>query len=322
MKLFAPKTAEKDFVGDMLPHNRKEVFKDVLKLHFKMLLACGLLVFAFMIPLHFTAIWEALVKAQISASLGQKPTLEQISNATLSIISFSNMRGLIDIVGFIVLFIGLSGLARVIKRYAYEENVYFRYDFMEGIRENWLQYSLLGLIVGVLKFVCTYINNTATLAAGHGEVYSYLGLIPTILFSVFLIPTAMYAAVNMSVYKNSFRQNVKIGFALYAKRLWKTILAVICCAVVFIPQMIPNLICLIVGRIVSSVILPFIMLGWWLFAYNGLDDLINPKFAPELVGKGTVPLSEKALADIELRKQLEVQKKEQQKHNKNNSKKK
>ena len=66
------------------------------------------------------------------------------------------------------------------------------------------------------------------------------------------------------------------------------------------------------------------MLGWWLFTYNGLDDLINPKFAPELVGKGTVPLSDKALADIELRKQLEAQKKEQQKqqkHNKSNSKK-
>ncbi len=318
MRLFAPKTAQKDFNSDMLPHNRKQVFKDVFKLHYKTFFACGLLVFLFMLPLHLTALWEAIVKAQISASLGNNPTDEQFFNAVMSIVSFSNMRGLIDVAGFVVLFVGLSGLARVVKKYAFEENVYFRYDFVEGIKENWLQYTMLGIMVGILKFVCTYINNTATLASGSGEIYSYLGLMPAILFSIFLVPPAMYAAVNMSVYQNSFRQNVKIGFALYAKRLWKTILAVICCAVPFVVQMIPNLICLIVGRIISSVVLPLVMLGWWLFAYNGLDELINPKFAPDLVGKGTVPLSEKALADIEQRKQLEALKK-QQKHN-NNSK--
>lgn len=309
MSLFTPKTALEDFTGDMLPHNRREVFKDVFKLHHRTLLLCGLILFVFLLPLHITALWEAIVKAQISAGLGEKPTEEQIFKATTSIISFGNMRALIDIVFWILFFVGFAGIARVIRQFGWEENVYFRYEFVVGIKDNWAQYSVTGLLVGIVRFICIYIGNTAVLASGQGEIYSYLGLIPTVLFMIFLLPPAMYAVVNMSVYKNSFRQNVKIGFALYAKYFWKTVLAVICCSAVFIPQIIPNLICIIMGRIISSFLLPFIMLGWWLFAYNGLDGLINPKHAPELIGRGTTPISEEGLAEIERRKQLEENKK-------------
>lgn len=322
MKLFAPKIAEENYTMDMLPHTRKQVFWDIVKLHHRTLILCGLILFAFMIPLHLSAIAEYAYRASLSQNITENSPPEQLTEMLLSLISFGNTRRLIDVPLWILFFIGLSGVARVIRQYAWEENVYFRYEFAEGIKSNWKQYSVLGLLVGILTFVCTYIYNLSTLSADKGSVYSYLGVIPSVLFSVLFIPPLLYSLVSVSVYKNTFRQNVRMGLVLYARQLWQTVLTVICCAVVFIPQMIPNFYCIIIGRVLSSLVLPFLMLGWWLFAYNGLDKSINPKFAPELIGRGTVPLSEKMLAEMERRRGLEEQKDKKRKTERSENKRK
>ena len=166
--------------------------------------------------------------------------------------------------------------------------MYFRYDFLTGIRQNLTQTVLLAVLAGILRFVCNYIYNLSLLLPEE-EVFSWLGVIPTILFSVLCIPPAAYATVCIALYGNSFRQNLKLGFMLYARHPWKSVLAVLCGMIVFLPQYLSNFYCIVIGRIVGSILIPIISLGFMLFSFNALDERINPEFHPELVGKGTFP---------------------------------
>lgn len=281
---FKPKTASKDFQRSMLPHNRREVFADVVKLHWGKLFLLGLLALAFSLPLHIVAVMQDFYTMQLPVETAG----DDLGQIILQWISNSNTTALIEILCLMFFAIGLAGMIRVIRQLAWEENMYFRYDFITGIKQNMTQMVLLALITGVVRFICNYILNLSMLITS-GEVYSYLGIIPSVLLSVVCIPPAAYAVVCIAVYGNSFRQNIKIGFILYAHHTWKTLLAVICGLMIFIPQYIPTFYTIVIGRLVSSICIPFIMLGWVLFTFNGLDEKINPRFHPELIGKGVFP---------------------------------
>lgn len=285
---FKPKTASKDFQKSMLPQNRRQVFADVVKLHWGKLLLLGLLVFAFSLPLHITALLQDLYAMQLPV----ENSGDELPQIILQWISNSNTTALIEIPCFVFLAIGLAGLMRVIRQLAWEDNMYFRYDFLTGVKQNMAQMVLLALLVGAVRFICNYILNLSMLITADG-VYSYLGIIPSVVLSIICVPPAAYATVCIAVYGNSFRQNIRIGFMLYARHPWKTLLAVVCGLIVFIPQCIPTFYTIVFGRIISSILVPFIMLGWVLFSFNGLDEKINPQFHPELVGKGTFPQAQK-----------------------------
>lgn len=287
MALFKPKTSKTDYTQSMLPQNRKEVFFDVVKMHFWKLLICGFILLLFALPLHFTD----LLTFFYQAGLYEKLVLEEldVEEVAFMMVSFSNFMGLINILLYMLFAVGLAGVARVIKLLAWEENAFLRYDFFAGIRQNASQYVLLGFIVGLLAFICRYVNNLSTLV--EGNIYGYLGIIPTVLCMLLLAPVAAYMTVCIAVYNNKFLQNSKICFVLYFKDAPKTLLACLCCFAVFIVQLIPNFYCHLIGRIVASILIPFVMLGWFLFAFNALDKTVNNKFYPELIGKGVTEVS-------------------------------
>lgn len=66
--IFGFKTAKSDFVPDMLPHTRKQVFFDVCKLHFGKLLLCGFIMFCFSLPLHLSAVFSELYGLSVMES--------------------------------------------------------------------------------------------------------------------------------------------------------------------------------------------------------------------------------------------------------------
>lgn len=292
---FKPQTAVNDYERSMLPQTRKQVFFDITKLHFWKLLLLGFVILLFSLPIHIYAISQNMYEAALQATYTDiflNGSAEEIAKAQLelnnSVVSFSNTRALCDIVLFMFFALGMAGVSRVIRRLAFEENTYLRHDLIAGIKENGAQFVLIALFVGIAAFGCNYIQNQAmtTYIVTGKSLYTWLGLIPAILLAVIFIPPAMYAASCIAVYKNKFRQNVRIGFILYISSAWKTLLAVICCLLIYAIQYIPLPYCNIIGRTLSGILTPFVMLGWQLFALNRLDQKINPKFYPELIGKG------------------------------------
>lgn len=282
--MFKPKTAKTDYGVDSLPKNRREIYFDVLKLHFPEMLMYGGLMLLFAFPVHFVAMAGDFYQMQIYSSLPATPGEEQISSVVQSLMTFEIIRNLINIPLLVLFSVGLAGMARIIRQYSWGENVYFSRDFALGVRQNGRQFALIALIAGVIAFVCNYISIAAS--AVTSDVYGWLGIIPSVLCAVFLIPVAGYALVACSCYENKFSANLKIGRVCYFRYLWRTLLAVICCIAVFIVQMLPFFWCHLIGRIAASLLIPFILLGWYLFAMGRLDEAVNKKLHPELVNKG------------------------------------
>lgn len=279
---FRPKHATKEYTQSMLPQTRRQVYFDVFKMQFLKLFVCGLILLVFALPLHLTAIMKDLSETAIYAGYNAGEITAE--SAYSSIQSMRVITSAVEIIGYVILAIGFAGVARIIKKLAWEENVYVGSDLIKGIKQNIGQYILLALLLGAIVFVCKYAFYRSPSDAGN--VNFWLGLIPTVLCALVLAPIAAYMSVTIAVYGIGFVKNIKYAILLYKNNFFKTLLACIVCFIPYVVQLIPNFYCHLFGRIVSSVMIPFVMLGWFLFAYNSLDKTINKEYYPELIKKG------------------------------------
>lgn len=281
--MFKPKAAKKDYDESMLPKTRKEVFFDVLKNNWGKFILYGIFVLLISFPIHFTAVAEVFYRNYIYAQINSG-ALTELAGAN-AMISASNTLALIDIPLIALFAVCFSGVCHIMRQFVWEENVYIRYEYVKGIKQNAVQFLILGLLVGLVRFACIWFGNIITVSAG--EAAYYVSYLPTAWFLIILAPPAAYMTVCIPIYAVKFHQNVKYAFMLYFKNLFKTLLAVIVCALAFIPQLFPIPLCQIIGRAVSSLLVPIILLGWYCFAFDRLDTTINKRFYPELVGRGT-----------------------------------
>ncbi len=282
---------ETKFTSDMLPRNRREVFVDVLRQHWGRFLSFGLLVLIFALPLNSMAIYSDMYLGKMYASVGDSSDKDALVKLAAQLTAFDNFRYLCDIPLYMIFAVCLAGLARVVRQYAWEENVSFRHDFGLGIKQNVKQYLLFAFMFGVVRFGCHYLDNLL----GATSV-KWLAVVPTAVCTVLLVPTCAYAVVGCSVYENSFVRNLRVGFRCYARHPWKSLLATVGGLAIFLLQndvwgylfdMSTVMTIHIIGRIVGCAAVPFIMLAFWLFAYNVFDETINVAEHTELVGKGT-----------------------------------
>lgn len=266
----------------MLPKNRKEVFFDVVKNNWGRFLLYGCLVLLISLPLQVSAVLGDLYQMQLSSMLDAGQITSQ--EAVLLASSSDNTLALTGILCWVIFAIGLSGLAHIMRQHAWEESVYFRYEYIKGIRQNAGSFILLGLLTGLVRFACGWFHNVILLNGGNA--YYYAGYLPAAWAAVLLLPPAAYLAVCIPIYSVKFYQNVKTAFMLYFKNLFKTVLAVALCGAVFLLQLIPGFYVQIVCRVAICFALPFILLAWFLFTYDRLDETVNPKWYPFLVGRG------------------------------------
>ncbi len=286
MKLFAPKAAGRDFTLSQMPHNRREVFWDVLRLHWKSLLLMGLLTFLFTVPLHYVGIFQQLQTAELlegveaAAPEDQRMLLGQAA-------ALQNTCALWEIPCLLLTALCLAGLLRVIRQYAWLENVYIRSDFFVGIRQNWGQSLLLALLTGIVSFAVRWCANGA--AFQPNDLLSLTMLAPLLIALLCGIPTAAYAAVLLPVYDGSLWKKLRVGMFLLAKNPFRTFGALFLCLIPMALYLLPNLLLQVAARIVYSILTPCVLLGWFLFASTRLDTHIYPKYYPSLVGRGIFP---------------------------------
>ena len=279
---FRLKKAEKDFTPDMLPTTRKGVFKDVLKLHFLTLIKLGLLLLLFSAPIHLLAGMEQIYVAYLHETVGTA-TPEAVAQVTYQTVFISNLRAAVNIPLLMLFSVGFSGATRIIRQFAWEENVSFGHDFSVGVKQNFKQMLLLSFIVGLCNFICVFISNTSYTA--DNVFVTYAVYIPMAV-CVLLMPVAAYMTVCIPVYSNTFRQNARVGFALYFKTFFRSLLAILCAGVLFITFFIPNFYVCFFGRLVATVFVPFSMLGYYLYALQQLDKFVNAGRFNSLIAKG------------------------------------
>lgn len=280
--LYAQKASGMDYTAAMLPHSRKAIFYDVIKLRGWKMFQLGLILLAFAFPIHLLALLQDVFVAHIHAVSPALPVQE----LTARTVSFQNIRALINIPLLVLFSVGFSGVSHILRQYGWGENVDFVYDFCKGIRQNSGQMAFLAICAGVINLLCTFCKGLSYTT--ENVLSSYFVFLPTIFSVGILLPIGAYMTVCIPVYSNSFRQNLKLGAALYLKYWKKTIPIMLFFGSIFLIFLIPSFYCHLFGRLIASLLIPVLVLGFNLFAYERLDESVNPRFFPELVGKGTI----------------------------------
>ena len=273
-----------DFTEDMMPSTRRAVFKDVMSLHWFDLLKLGLLLLAAILPVIVMSITADAYEARIYSALADPAADEALFAARADAVSFRNTTALVSIPLYMLFNVVLAGAIRLIRQYAWEEVAFFWGDLGKGIKQNWKQYIAVGLLMGAQNAIGSYLT-------GYGVINQQKALI--IAGGIFrgiawiiIFPVCAYMLVQISVYGNTFRQNFRVGSALFAKSPVKTIAVLLAVCAVTAISLIPNFICHIAGYAFGALLAPYTMLVWFLFTSAQLDKYINPTHFPELVGRG------------------------------------
>lgn len=269
--LFRNRAAKQDCTAASLPSTRAAVFADVVRLQSFKLVLCGLVTLTASLPfLLFTLLqdgWQLSLYQQVQAG---EMTAEM---AALYQINMTRLIALLKIPAFLLMGIALAGVGRAIKLLAWEEPVMFWPDLRQGIRQNIRQMSALAGGIGLIGFLEAYV-------AGQGiQWLSYL--------AVFLPgPIAAYLSVCICVYDLPLRQQMQYALLLFSKHPVKTWVAFAAGLAPFLLKQIPNPYIHIAVGLLLGLLIPFIMLGWFCFAFGQMDVVINPVRYPQLLHRG------------------------------------
>lgn len=275
------KTAEQAYTANMLPSTRKAVFFDVLNLHWKELLLLGLILLLFYLPLLLCGVFRDLFISGLYDTLQQQSNGQSWGN---TLIYLDVLYALICTVLTVIFSVGLSGVSRVIRQYAWLENVHIPTDFGKGLKDNYKTVCALCFLAGLIYTLCLTVYYTA---GSYASMFlSCLSMVPIGLSVLVVFPIFAIAAVMVPIYTNRLTGLLKNAFLVYSRTLGKTLLYLIVCLVPYIPALLPNFYCHLFGSIAAVLLTPFVLLGWTLYCYGPFDRFINPVVCPELIGKG------------------------------------
>ena len=274
--------AHTDYTPQMLPQNRKAIFFDVLQLQWRKLLLLGGILVLFSLPLLLSAVFGSIYSANFIAA-AEASGLDPVLTAG-GLRRFDLLHSAVNIGLFLIFLIGLAGVLRILRQFAWEENVHMPTEFAAGIKNDYGQLALLGGLGGAVAFLCKWVLYFST--GYRSGITAAVSLIPLATSVFLLLPAACLCLAMIPVYANSLRADLKNAFYVYFSAPLRVLGTLLVCAVVWVPCLLPRLFWQVIGHLFGFLTLPVILLAWLLFCFARFDVSINAENCPELVGKG------------------------------------
>ena len=258
-----------------LPHNRKEVFFDLLK-HRKMsLFALSCFVFMFFIPLAVDLFYFNFLE---SAALAAD------KDEYLFSLLFYSM--LIMLPCMLIGFLGLAGGFYVMKKMVWQEGISISVDFFQGVKENWKRALINGAIFGILLFGFVIGGSYLLIFSPMEPVWCGIGIGALILV---LLLFGMVISLNFTqevYYDNPFRATFKNSFSFLALLNWKIFVIFLFSTGAVVALCCINLITMAIGMFLFAILNSVVIALYTLVAHSAFDKYINAEHHPEMVGKG------------------------------------
>lgn len=276
------KVKEVDITKNELPHTRRQVFFDLLKHQKRQMVSFSMLLFVFFLPL----VVDVLIFNQyvIGASL----TIDSIQLASSTVFSLIIYMMIISIPCMMVGFVGLGGMFHVLKNIVWQEGVITGPDFFSGIKKNWKQSLIFGLIFGLSLFLLIagslFLLRTQ-ISADLPWVHS-IGIGLCVVQFIIISIVIMYA-MNYSVYySNSSREVLKNSFIFFTAKFFKNILLFILTIGILVVLMFIDFIAQIVVFGLFALFSSFMFVSWTLLTHEAFDQYINKDNYPDFYEKG------------------------------------
>ena len=256
-----------------LPDNRRKEFFYLIKYRWKSILLIGGLLFLFSIPL----LGSILLKDLKAISIVTTSDGEDVSSLLINDLFYS----VFIVPSFVILFIGLSGVYRVVRNYIWAEGVIFKSDFLIGIKQNWFPFALDGFIFSVLFYglyiATVYIN------------IPYLKYLPIAVCFILIYPVILIHTNLTVVYKNNYFKQMKNALLIYIRRAYiylPLFILLITIPFVFFIFYIPLIVKYIILILFVNLFLPFFILLFNTYSISVFDYYINKENHQEIYKKG------------------------------------
>lgn len=278
--LYKLKKQQSECTEQNLPHNRWQVFWDVIKRRWRFLLATSLLTSIFCLP-YFA--WNWIVNQAI-----RQLTLNADTVDFVKLLAYVNTKGVVNIALFALCGVGISGGVYVVQRLVWGE-VVFVGDFWQGVKDkpwkNAVVFALLGVAVWCVEFVFVYVPSVEMSAFQRMLMYGF-----SVLLVAYVAAVCVFFAVQNAVYKVGFGVCFKNSLVLALKGLLPITGFLV---VAIIPQTVPfffyNTVVDVVGYVVVALFgVGYATLVLTLVADYVLDKEINSVNYPQIVDKGIV----------------------------------
>ena len=269
--------SNKEFKESDLPHNRKEVFFDTLKVRFLLYVEIGFVLFLFLLPFLGVNLYGKLLIASFLEEHGM--TEEAISESQ----QMKTIITLFYIPTFMIFSIGLSGVMKVIRQLIWGEGVVFKDDFISGIKQNYIPFLSTFLLFGLVYTFDTFI-------ASLKLEYEFIVYIPYGVTFVFIIPLFMYILTQSVLYSNKYTTYFKNSVYFFIKTVPVSLLFTLILLILIYPVNSSYLPYLWLQYTIISIsiilLLPFFLSAKMLYDFSIYDKYINIKDYPEYVDKG------------------------------------
>lgn len=258
-----------------LPHNRKELFFDLLKNRKMTLFAISCFTFMFFIPLAVDLFFFNFLESAAIA--------EGLDNQLFSLFFYSM---LIMLPCMLIGFLGFAGAFYIIKKLVWQEDVSVAVDFFNGIKENWKHSIINGAIFGIILFGCVMGTSYLIIFAPMAPVWCGIGIGALILVLLFFgMVISLYFTLCV-YYQNTVAETFKNAFAFLGLTNWKTFLVYLFSTGAVIALCCFNMITLAIGLFLFAILNSVVIVLYTLIAHSAFDKYINKEHHPDYVNKG------------------------------------
>lgn len=277
------KHVTEDEVMRSLPHNRKEVFFDLIK-HRKMtLFSLSCFVFMFFIPLAVDLFYFNFLEAV---------AIENEKYEYLFSLIFYSM--LIMLPCMLIGFIGLVGGFYTAKKIVWQEGISVPIDFFQGIKENWKQALIDGMIFGIVLFGLIIGGSYLYIFAPVPQVVRGIGIGALVLLFILFGMIVVLDLAQCVYYQNTIFRTIRNSFSFVGLLNWKVFLTFLLSTGVVVTLCCFNMVTIGVGLFLFAILNSVVIILYTLIAHSGFDKYINKEHYPEMVGKGLYKESKEA----------------------------
>lgn len=262
------KISKTEFTIKNMPHNRIQVFFDIIKNRSSMLLLLGIFLFIFSIPLMLIEYFSNVAVSNLDANVEYNEIAILIHSQNFLII-----------IGLIIFSIGLAGACKIIRMLIWQEGIIFISDFKNGIKSNAKGFMLTAAIVGILNFLLGVIIYEQEI-----NQFAFLAIIVVI---IFYLPTVVFTLNQTVIYNLTYLAKTKNSFLL-AWRNWYTSIPVtiLNLGIIFLFLIPDSTTYVILTFLIPIIVAPLLTLFTMLYTDTIFDKYINKGNFDEIIDKG------------------------------------
>ncbi len=287
-RMMMGKEKSEDYARSTLPSNRWELFWDIFKGRFGKLIIVNLLTIIFCIPLILLIYMRSNALSNFGATypfsqsfgLGYMSPESMVGYAENIVVQVNMITYLMLPIAAIIMALGISGAAYVMRNLVWTEGVFVTNDFWKGIKENYKKMIMIALAYSLVFYILTVGISISeqNIALGDGPKWIWVvcQIVSYFLLGVFSIMT-MHMITMTVTYDLKFKYLLKNSFYLTIGLVVHNLIFAALCIIPFGLLLLGGMFVMF-GAIVAIFLgISVVLLIWTTYSQWAYDRFINDK---------------------------------------------